>query len=244
MKNFSIYNIYPPLINSLSPRCEIVTFMFQWNPGYGSIIFNINSAVVKIIKEIEYNVNFPNLRDVHITMSYSAYFSTRIIIALDQSVNCYPNCPGSGFPDDQARYELRSHGGCSRDENVGTRIHDDIYGSLGAKKRETVTKKLLCGPFKPSENWDYTSNPCKWCCDEYAANNPPIMFGGDGNNPTERSYCPDFNTYSTNRPLYERYELSTNNNMKKILSSDQEHLNLNNYMTDNNYDVLISRKNI
>jgi hypothetical protein len=32
--------------------------------------------------------------------------------------------------------------------------------------------------------------------------------------------------------------------MEKILLSDQEHLNLNNYMIDNNHDLLISRKNI
>lgn len=243
MKNFSIYNIYPPLINSLSPRCEIVTFAFFWNPAYGSIMLTVNSAVIKIINERS-SVNTPTLRDAWITLSYSAYFSTRLVVALDQSVDCYPNCPGSGFPDNQASYELRSHGGCSRDANVGTRIHDDIYGSLGAKERETISKKLLCGPFKPSENWDYTSNPCKWCCDEHVANNPPAMFGGDGKSPPEKSYCPDFNTYSTNRPLYERYELNTNNNMEKILLSDQEHLNLNNHIINNNYDLLISRKNI
>jgi hypothetical protein len=215
-----------------------VTFRFVWNPGYGSIILNINSQVVKIIKE----TSFPSSgvrKEKWITMSYSAYFSTRFKIVLDQSVDCYPNCPGTGFPDNEAEYEVRSNGGCSRDINVGTRIHDDIYGNLGAKKRETISKKLLCGPYKPSDNWDYTSNPCKWCCDEYVANSIPVLFGGENVYPSTVSLCPDFNVYSTNRPLYEKYEINPNKSMEKIILSSQETLNLNNYMTTNNYDGLI-----
>jgi hypothetical protein len=239
MKNFSIYNIYPPLINSLSPRCEIVTFRFVWDPAYGSVILSINSQVIKIINET--NAALTDRREKWITMSYSAYFSTRFKIALDQDVDCYPNCPGTGFPDDKAEYEIRSHGGCSRDANVGTRIHDDIYGSLGAKERETETKKLLCGAYKPSDNWDYTSNPCKWCCDEYGTNNVPAYFGGEDVYPATKSFCPDFNVYSTYRPIYETYELNENNAQKVLLSSQQS-LSLNNYMTTNNYDGLILGK--
>lgn len=256
MWNYGLYNLQPPGLLAAFPRCEIRTERFDYDKDAGDIMLLVNSSVLRLIGEKTLSPPGSQIIAKVLTMSFSAYFSISTAIQLDVDLRCllskgidplkiksfddFIPCKGTGFTNQQASYYIYSMGGCSRDTIIGTRMHRDLYGNIGAKKREG---EVMCGGGglyggKPASQWTiYTTNPCKWCCD--SPNNPPLVNAYINETWDQyKSYCPDFNTFSAFRPIYQTYKLNSKGDLMQANLPIDLKMNIQSFAEKLNIDYL------